>query len=92
MNPPSHGARGILVSTVCLGAALAVKRGGSTELTRIQSDQPVTPELEAAIRRAHSVMVEVFRKASPLELDCSIALYQAHLKAAGVLITTGRDN
>jgi hypothetical protein len=100
-KPPRHlvdrllaeGERGITVSIVCLAAAMAVKRGGSTELTSIQCNVPVTDTMQARMREAHEALVATFREASAVELDHAIALYTAHLKAAGYRIgVSGKAN
>jgi hypothetical protein len=100
MKPPQEqidrmladGEFGVLVSIVCLGAALAVKRGGDATITDLQCDRPLPEKLKAAIRQASAERVEDFRRATPEQLDCAIALYTAHLKAAGYTYTAGQDN
>ncbi len=100
MNPPrrlidrllADGEKGILTSIICLSAALAVKRGGSTDLTSIETTPPLSPAMKARARDGHALAVEMYRHATPLELDCAIALFGAHLKAAGFTYTAGRDN
>ncbi len=88
------GETGILASVVCLGAALAVKRGGDTRLLDISdaSGRPISNRLKASIVEAHARAVENFRSATPEEVDRAIALSSAHLRAAGYCFTTGRDN
>jgi len=86
------GGLGVLVSMASLGVALALKRGGSTDLTSVGSIDPVSPEIEALIRELHGIAVKELACFTPHELDEAIALYTAHLKAAGYTVTAGADN
>jgi hypothetical protein len=101
MKPPQHlidamllqdGQLGVLISTLCLGAALALRDGRSTDLTDIQSNRPIPDDLREMIRSAHARIVEELRDATREQLDEAIALYSAHLKAAGYTFTAGQDN
>jgi len=101
MNPPKEqidrmladGSVGIMTSIVCLGAAVAVKRGESPEDVKVESpDQPLTEEEIAGFKDLLRRSYDLFRHASPAELERAIALYTAHLKAAGYNIEAGQDH
>jgi hypothetical protein len=98
LNPPQDlidgmlrdGHIGVMSSLVCLGAAVAVKRGEPIENVKWQvpgvalskADQAF---MAGALRRAY----DMFKTDPPDSLDFSIALYKAHLKAAGYAIEEG---
>jgi hypothetical protein len=91
----AEGYLGELTSMVCLGAALAVKRGEPGGLESIKdalTGESLTPDLEAHIKKAHDEVMEILRSASSSDLDHAIALYTAHLKAAGYSVEAGYDH
>jgi hypothetical protein len=103
VNPPRHviekmladGYLGELSSMVCLGAAMVIKQGLPPEVPSF--GDPVTGEalprgVEAFLQEVHAKAVAEFRTATPEELDCAIATYTAHLKAAGYSIEAGYEH
>ena len=92
----SGGRIGEITSMLCLCAAMAVRRGHPPEIESIHD--PVTgerlpPEVERDMMTAHAEAVLLFRSATAIDLDHAIALYTAHLKAAGYSIEeAGHDN
>jgi hypothetical protein len=93
----ADGSRGVFVSMVCLSAALAVKRGCTSvpPIKDLRCSSGPTPEgLLQATRKVHEATFAQMRAATPTpeQLDAAIALYTAHLKAAGVTFTYGQDN
>jgi len=75
---------GVLVSMASLGVALALKRGGSTDLTSVGSIDPVSPEIEALIRELHGIAVKELACFTPLEPHEALAglIEQSALVAA----------
>ncbi len=103
MNPPRHlieamlkdGYLGELSSMLCLGAAMAMKRGLPPELTSIsdpRTGRPVAPTLEAVLRKVHAAIVMELQNATQDQLDYAIATYTAHLKAAGYSVEAGYEH
>jgi hypothetical protein len=91
----ADGSRGVFVSMVCLSAALAVKRGCAAAPPingLLCSSGPAPDGLLQAMRKAHEETFAMMRTATPEQLDAAIALYAAHLKAAGFTFTYGQDN
>ena len=78
------GGLGVLVSMASLGVALALKRGGSTDLTSVGSIDPVSPEIEALIRELHGIAVKELACFTPLEPHEALAglIEQSALVAA----------
>lgn len=102
MKPPQRlidrmladGQVGVLSSIISLGAALAVKRGTCAPLLGVQTSegQPMQPEFEAAVKRAHAAAVEEMRHDSVEQLEASIALFSEHLRQAGYVWDVGRSD
>ncbi len=103
MNPPRHliesmladGYLGELSSILCLGAALAIRRGLPAELTSISdpiTGERVPPAVEVALRKIHAAVVAEMQGATQEQLDHAIAMYTAHLKAAGYSIEAGYEH
>ena len=100
MNPPDEqikkmlgdGWIGEISSIVCLSAAYAVKRGEPIEKVKIESPDPKRPLSHQEERLLLKVMREMYallKMGTPQEVDCAIALYTAHLKAAGYSVEAG---
>jgi hypothetical protein len=107
MNPPkalidkmlADGPKGLLVSMLCLMVAHAVKKGDPIEtIDHVELQDPVThqpwaPDQLRAARVAMRACYEDLSTGTPLQVDHAIALYTAHLKAAGFCVEVGRfDN
>jgi hypothetical protein len=102
MEPPKEqiermlrdGRKGLIVSVLCLGAAYAVKRGESLEDVEIQDPFTHAPlPNQSAWRAAMRACYDELKGGTPVQVDHAIALYTAHLKAAGYNVETGRvDN
>lgn len=103
MNPPKDviedmlrdGQRGVFISMICLGVAIAIKRREPIENVQILDPDPAQPISEDERAMIRGVMRESWnemRHGTPVEIDAAIALYKAHLKAAGYSVLEGYGN
>jgi len=101
MSPPKEeidrmlakGQRGVLSSIICLAACVAVQRGERAEDIKVESagmaGLEFTSEQMAFIKASIVSAAREFAGDPPESLVYSIALYRAHLKAAGFVIEEG---
>ncbi len=103
MNIPAHIIDGMLAdgylselsSMVCLGAAIVIKQGLPPEVRSFGdpiTGEPLPSDVQAWLGEAYAKAVVEMQAATPEELDYSIALYTAHLKAAGYSIEAGYEH
>jgi hypothetical protein len=103
VNPPRHviekmladGYLGELSSIVCLGAAMLIKKGLPPEVPSFSdpiTGEALPPDVQAWLQGAHTKAVAEMQGATQDQLDHAIAMYTAHLKAAGYSIEAGYEH